>query len=194
MGSTAGSPPTGVIITGAASGIGASCARALAAAGRPVALWDISDSSGLAAEIAAETSTAAVAVEMDVTDTSGLPAAIKRSREALGTVGGLVHAAGVSLPVAVGDLDRAGRLVGEEGTLRYSLAPSVATPLLRAADRAAREAGALGSKVCGAGGGGCLVAFAREGKRLEVARAIAGTGASLLTARIARRGLRVSGP
>jgi len=92
-----------------------------------------------------------------------------------------------------GDLDRAGRVLGEEGRLRYSLAPSVATPLLRAADRAARRAGALGAKVCGAGGGGCLVAFAGEAARDRVARAIASTGASVLTARIAKRGVSVSG-
>ncbi|MCP3977784.1 MAG: GHMP kinase [bacterium] len=88
-----------------------------------------------------------------------------------------------------GRLDDAGRLVGEEGTLRYRLAPSVATEALRRADRAARKAGALGVKVCGAGGGGCLVAFARSGKRDAVAEAIRSTGAEVLEARIARRGV-----
>jgi D-glycero-alpha-D-manno-heptose-7-phosphate kinase len=90
-----------------------------------------------------------------------------------------------------GDLDGAGRLVGEEGKLRYRLAPSVGTPALLAADRAARRAGALGVKVCGAGGGGCLVAFAREGRSESVAAAIGATGARILPVRIARRGLRV---
>jgi D-glycero-alpha-D-manno-heptose-7-phosphate kinase len=95
--------------------------------------------------------------------------------------------------LAAGDLDETGRLLGAEGRLRYSLAPSVATPALRAADAAARRAGALGAKVCGAGGGGCLVAFAPEGRRDRVARAIANTGASLLVVRVARRGVVVSG-
>jgi len=93
-----------------------------------------------------------------------------------------------------GDLDETGRLLGEEGRLRYSLAPSVATGALRAADSAARRAGALGAKVCGAGGGGCMVAFAREGLRDKVAEAIAGTGASLLTVRVAKRGVVLSEP
>lgn len=35
------SPPTGVIITGGASGIGLASARAFAEARRPIALWDI---------------------------------------------------------------------------------------------------------------------------------------------------------
>ena len=92
------------------------------------------------------------------------------------------------------EADETGRLLGQEGRLRYSLAPSVATAALRAADSAARRAGALGAKVCGAGGGGCLVAFAREGRRDDVAEAMARTGASLLTVRVARRGVAVSEP
>jgi len=96
--------------------------------------------------------------------------------------------------LAAGEIDDAGRLLGEEGRLRYRLAPSIATEALRAADRAARRAGALGAKVCGAGGGGCMVAFARDGRREDVSRAIAGTGASLLTVRVASRGVTVSEP
>ena len=92
--------------------------------------------------------------------------------------------------LAGGQLDEVGRLLGEEGRLRYSLAPSVATDALSAADRAARRAGALGAKVCGAGGGGCLVAFARDGRQEQVARAIANTGASVLPVVVARRGVR----
>jgi D-glycero-alpha-D-manno-heptose-7-phosphate kinase len=95
--------------------------------------------------------------------------------------------------LASGDLDETGRLLGEEGRLRYSLAPSVATAALRRADAAARGAGALGAKVCGAGGGGCMVAFAREGRRDDVADAIARTGASLLPVRVAKRGVALSG-
>ena len=92
-----------------------------------------------------------------------------------------------------GWLDAAGRLIGEEGRLRYGLAPTVATPALVAADRAARQAGALGVKVCGAGGGGCLVAFAREGCGERVARAMAASGARVLPLAIARRGLVIGG-
>jgi len=91
-----------------------------------------------------------------------------------------------------GDLDETGRLLGEEGRLRNSLAPSVATEALSRACTAARRAGALGAKVCGAGGGGCLVAFARQGRKDDVAAAIAATGASLLPVRVAKRGV-VSG-
>ena len=115
-------------------------------------------------------------------------ATTKRRMETIAELSRSMHDA-----LASGDLDEAGRLLGAEGRLRYSLAPSVATPALHAADAAARRAGALGAKVCGAGGGGCLVAFAREGRRDEVASAIARTGASLLAFSAARRGVAVSG-
>jgi D-glycero-alpha-D-manno-heptose-7-phosphate kinase len=93
--------------------------------------------------------------------------------------------------LAAGDLDLAGRLVGEEGRLRDRLAPSVSTPLLRAASAGARRAGALGVKVCGAGGGGCLVAFSAAGREAAVARALTEAGATVLAATPSRRGLVV---
>jgi D-glycero-alpha-D-manno-heptose-7-phosphate kinase len=92
-----------------------------------------------------------------------------------------------------GELDEAGRLVGEEGRLRYRLAPSVATDALVRAGAAARSAGALGVKVCGAGGGGCLVAVAARDRGGPVAEAMSREGARILPARIARSGLVFSG-
>jgi D-glycero-alpha-D-manno-heptose-7-phosphate kinase len=91
-----------------------------------------------------------------------------------------------------GDLDATGRFLGEEGRLRYRLAPSLATPTLLRAGEAARAAGAIGVKVCGAGGGGCLVAFARDGKHGAVAEALEAAGTRVLTSRIARIGLTVA--
>lgn len=109
-----------------------------------------------------------------------------RRMHAIAAIAGELRAA-----LVAGDLDAAGRAVGREGRLRYRLAPSVGTPALLAADAAARKAGALGVKVCGAGGGGCLVAFAREGRAEAVREAVASTGAQILPCRVATRGLRV---
>jgi len=105
------------------------------------------------------------------------------------TIARIAHELGDAL--RAGALDTVGRLLGEEGRLRYTLAPTVGTDALRRAGRVALGAGALGVKVCGAGGGGCLVAFARAGRQEAVARAIAATGATLLPVRPARRGLLV---
>ncbi|MFD0692054.1 SDR family NAD(P)-dependent oxidoreductase [Actinomadura fibrosa] len=103
-----GAPPaTGVIVTGGASGIGAASARALAATGRPVALWDRADPAGAAEEIAAEHSVPVHPVTVDVTDTAALASAAAETRAALGSIGGLVHAAGIPGPAPVGALDEA---------------------------------------------------------------------------------------
>ncbi len=93
--------------------------------------------------------------------------------------------------LASGDLDQIGRLVGEEGKLRNRLAPSVATPSIKAAGRAAARAGALGIKVCGAGGGGCMVALASAGRRDAVAAALVRAGCRILEAGLGVRGLYV---
>jgi D-glycero-alpha-D-manno-heptose-7-phosphate kinase len=96
--------------------------------------------------------------------------------------------------LAAGAIDDAGRLLGEEGRLRYRLAPSVSTPTLERVGMAARRAGALGVKVCGAGGGGCLVAFAAQGKQDAVAAAMEAAGAAILPVEPAARGVEVSAP
>ncbi len=100
-------------------------------------------------------------------------------------------AAQMAEALAEGDLNEVGRLIGEEGKLRNRLAPSVATPEIRTVGTAARRAGALGVKVCGAGGGGCMVALTSEGRREAVARAMAASGCRILDAGLGVRGLRV---
>ena len=98
------SPGTGVIVTGGASGIGLAVAQALAAVGRPVALWDLNATKAQAeAEaLSAATGVACIGIAIDMTDLAAYPAAIIASRAAIGTIGGLVHAAGI---VDTGSLD-----------------------------------------------------------------------------------------
>lgn len=101
------SPSTGVVVTGGASGIGRACADALAQAGRPVALWDLDGTAAkqAAGEAAQRFGVAAIGVQVDVVDASRFPEAIAESRGALGSIGGLVHAAGVVRTVPVDELD-----------------------------------------------------------------------------------------
>lgn len=101
------SPATGVIVTGGASGIGRASAEALAEVGRPVAIWDLSPekTEAVAKEIAAKCGVATVSAGFDVRDSSRYAAAIDAAREVLGSVGGLVHSAGVADPIPVDDLD-----------------------------------------------------------------------------------------
>ena len=99
-----------VVVTGGASGIGRASAEALVGQGRAVALWDLDGER--AAEVAGELSVgagvAAVGLGVDVTDTAGLPAAIDATREVVGPIGGLVHAAGMVTAQPVGELDEEG--------------------------------------------------------------------------------------
>jgi D-glycero-alpha-D-manno-heptose-7-phosphate kinase len=87
-----------------------------------------------------------------------------------------------------GDLDGAGELLGEEWQHRRSLAEGVSTPALEGLMDAARKAGALGGKACGAGGGGCLAFLVREGTRLDVEAALEREGARVLAAHPVERG------
>ena len=100
-------PTTGVIVTGAASGIGRASALALAEAGRPVAAWDLDEAAAkeTAAEAARRHGVAATACRIDVTDDAAFGAAIDLARNALGSIGGLVHAAGVSRTESIDDID-----------------------------------------------------------------------------------------
>lgn len=92
-----GEPSTGVVVTGGASGIGAACAVELAAAGRPVAIWDL-DAEGaeiVAARCRDDHGIAAAALGVDVTDETAVDRAVASTVDALGSLGGLVHAAGI---------------------------------------------------------------------------------------------------
>jgi len=90
------SPGTAVIVTGGASGIGLASARALAAAGRPVALWDIdaARAEAAAAAIRTEYGVKALALSVDLRSAAALEPALAATRAALSTIGGLVHSAG----------------------------------------------------------------------------------------------------
>ena len=98
-----------VVITGGGSGIGRACALACAEVGRPVAAWDLD---GAGAEATAKEATerfgvAAVGQWLDVTDSSTFAGAALEVREALGPIGGLVHAAGVGGAIPVPFIDEA---------------------------------------------------------------------------------------
>ncbi|MEQ9463669.1 MAG: SDR family oxidoreductase [Haliea sp.] len=99
------SPTSGVVVTGAASGIGGACADLLASRGRAVALWDLDEAAARrrADQLAAEFGIAAIGLRVDVSDPAAIRAAADASREAIGTIGGLVHAAGMVLEMPVAD-------------------------------------------------------------------------------------------
>jgi D-glycero-alpha-D-manno-heptose-7-phosphate kinase len=93
-----------------------------------------------------------------------------------------------------GDVDGALRLVVAEGKVRAGLAEGVATPLTESLDAAVRAAGALGTKILGAGGGGCLlVVLPERSDRDAITRAISREGVVELPVALGDRGLVVTG-
>lgn len=97
MRSLLSSPATGVIVTGGGSGLGRASCHALATVGRPVAIWDINGDRAVAVadEVHTKYGVASVGIGLDISDPAGYAAAIDKSRHALGSLGGLVHAAGI---------------------------------------------------------------------------------------------------
>ena len=95
------------MITGGASGIGLATALALAEVGRAVAIWDLDGTAArkVARRCTDEFGVRASGLKVDVTHTSTLKAAVKKSRAELGTIGGLVHAAGIGGAVPVTAID-----------------------------------------------------------------------------------------
>jgi D-glycero-alpha-D-manno-heptose-7-phosphate kinase len=79
-----------------------------------------------------------------------------------------------------GDLDAAGAAMAREMDARRRLSPTVMTPVTEQLFAAAREAGALGAKVCGAGGGGCSVFWAAAGGRPRLEQALEAAGGRIL--------------
>ncbi len=92
------------IVTGGASGLGAATARALAAAGAKVAIFDVNEKA--AAEVAIDIN--GIAVKCDVADSAGAEAAIRRAAADHGPARILVNCAGVG---------PAKRIVGRDGPM-----------------------------------------------------------------------------
>jgi D-glycero-alpha-D-manno-heptose-7-phosphate kinase len=80
-------------------------------------------------------------------------------------------------------------LMREEWKLRRTNAPGITTPLIDKLIAASRRRGGLAAKVCGAGGGGCVIVLVEPGSRSDVERAIRENGGQPLNFRVARQGL-----
>jgi D-glycero-alpha-D-manno-heptose-7-phosphate kinase len=79
----------------------------------------------------------------------------------------------------------------EEWTARRKNAPGITTPLIDRLVTVARRAGSMGAKVCGAGGGGCVVFLTAPDAKEKVASAVASAGAAVLDAKVARHGVQI---
>jgi D-glycero-alpha-D-manno-heptose-7-phosphate kinase len=101
-------------------------------------------------------------------------------------------AAGMRAALSSQDWAEAGRQLDAEWMHRTTLAPGVTTPEITALLAAARAAGALGGKVCGAGGGGCLFCLVPPDSKSAVADALTAGGARVLDCAIDEDGVRLT--
>jgi D-glycero-alpha-D-manno-heptose-7-phosphate kinase len=75
-----------------------------------------------------------------------------------------------------GNIDEMGRLLDEGWRLKKQFAEGISNPQVDVLYAKAREAGALGGKLVGAGGGGFILLFCDFARRAQVARAVQAAG------------------
>jgi D-glycero-alpha-D-manno-heptose-7-phosphate kinase len=88
--------------------------------------------------------------------------------------------------------DDTSRLMREDWASRRRNIPTITTPLIDQMIATTRRAGSTGAKVCGAGGGGCVVFLVEPGAKPGVTAAIHKTGAQVLETKVAERGVSVT--
>ena len=112
---------------------------------------------------------------------------IFRNFERIGAIAKEMHQA-----ISIADWKNVARLLREEWKLRKTNSPRITTPLIEKLIKTATSNGAKAAKVCGAGGGGCVVFLTEPETRERVAEAIRKSGGQVLPASVARDGLTVS--
>ncbi len=90
-----------------------------------------------------------------------------------------------------GNFEAAGEALEKEWKARKELVDGISTPEIDAAIEAATGAGAWGGKVCGAGGGGCIVFLLPPDKREAVVQALAGVPGRVLDVAPVAHGMTV---
>ncbi|MGA3176506.1 MAG: hypothetical protein ABSE19_04070 [Candidatus Acidiferrum sp.] len=84
-----------------------------------------------------------------------------------------------------------GRLMHDEWTFRRRNLPTISTNTIDRIIENSRRKGALAGKVCGAGGGGCIVLLIEPDARERVEKAVVESGGELLPMQIDRQGVTV---
>jgi D-glycero-alpha-D-manno-heptose-7-phosphate kinase len=89
------------------------------------------------------------------------------------------------------DWSEAGRLMREEWSFRKKNLPTISTKTIDRIVEGTRRKGALAGKVCGAGGGGCVVLLIDPDARERVEAAVVEAGGEVLPMKIDRPGVQV---
>lgn len=89
------------------------------------------------------------------------------------------------------DWDQVAYLLREEWKLRRSNHDGISTPLIDRLIAVAAKTGGRAAKVCGAGGGGCVLFMVKDGAKERVIEALRINGGEVLPCRIAPEGLSI---
>lgn len=145
------------LITGAARGIGLAFAKAYVAEGARVAIGDIDiDRAKIAAT---EIGNSAIAVQMDVTDQSGIDAGVKETIKAFGQIDILINSAAIftAAPVAeitrqdyqrVFDINVSGTLFTMQAVANHMIKRGIKGRIINMASQAGRRGESLVSVYC----------------------------------------------
>jgi len=114
----------------------------------------------------------------------------RRVREALDEVNRAAHAMREAMLAA--DWQAVGAALSEEWEARKRLSPTVTNASIDRLIDAARGAGALAGKVCGAGGGGCVVLWTRDDRREAVRDKVSGLGVKVLDVHFVAEGVSLT--
>lgn len=100
-------------------------------------------------------------------------------------------AAGMRQALLSSNWKETGRLLREEWSHRRKNAPGITTPLIDRLIDVTRRAGSTGAKVCGAGGGGCMMFLVEPDAKQKVAALIEAEGAQVLDVKVASKGVTI---
>ena len=95
--------------------------------------------------------------------------------------------------MAAGDWALSGKVLRDGYPQRKRLSPHITTPHMDHLIGVAHANGAIATKVCGAGGGGCIAFFCEDGRKSDVENALSGqTDAEVLSWKVQNQGLQVT--
>ncbi|MGB9877346.1 MAG: GHMP kinase [bacterium] len=90
-----------------------------------------------------------------------------------------------------GDIEAVGKLMEENWRRQKKLAEGISDAQIEQIFRVAKEGGAIGGKAMGAGGGGCILFMAKEGREKELKEKLESIGIKILPLKFVGKGVEI---